>query len=75
MNKIYFVALICALVVGAYIYGVNITMANCRAEHAQNNLADIQNIQKNKKDIHEKVYKTGVADIRSVLRDKYTIAE
>lgn len=75
MNKIYFLILICTLIFGAYFYGVNITKADCRANFAQQNFVDIQQTQKHKREIHEVVYKTGMADIRSILRDKYTIAE
>ena len=64
-----------ALILGAYFYGVNITNAKCRETIAQNNLNEIQYTNNNKKEIHDKVYKTGVADIRRILRDKYTIQE
>lgn len=75
MVKLYLMVAIGALVCGAYFYGVNITRTKCRAESIQNSLIEIQQIQKNKKEIHETVYKTGVADIRCILRDEYTIAE
>ena len=75
MNKIYFIVALGALVLGAYFYGVNTADLKCREKQTQNNLVEIQQIQQSKKEIHEKVYKTGVADIRIILRDKYTIAE
>ena len=66
---------ISALILGAYFYGVNITNAKCREKQSQNNLVEIQNIEQNKRIIHDTVYKTGMGDIRRILRDKYTIAE
>lgn len=75
MNKIYLVLLVGALVCGAYFYGANITNVKCHNEIAQNNLVEIQETQKNKREIHEIVYKTGTIDIRRILCDKYTIAE
>lgn len=75
MNKIYFIILTSVLIIGAYFYGVNITNIKCRERRVTDNLSEIQIIEQNKKEIHETVYKTGVADIRRILRDKYTIAE
>lgn len=60
---------------GAYFYGFNIANSKCQNKQLQNNIFEIQQIQQNKKEIHDTVYKTGVADIRRILRDKYTIAE
>jgi len=75
MNKLYFIIVISALIFGAYFYGANITEAKCRAKNAQNNVIEMNQIQQQKRKIHDTVYKTGTADIRRVLRDKYTIAE
>ena len=75
MNKIYLIILTSALILGAYFYGANITNIRCREQIAQNNFNQIQQTEKNKKEIHDKVIKTGVADIRRILRDKYTIKE
>ncbi|MBQ6011798.1 MAG: hypothetical protein IJL23_01630 [Alphaproteobacteria bacterium] len=75
MKKIYFIVAIGALIFGAYFYGVNITHAKCREKQSQNNLVEIQNIEQNKRIIHDTVYKTGMRNIRRILHDKYTIAE
>lgn len=75
MNRVYFVILMGALIMGAYFYGVNITNVKCREKNAINNLTEIQHMEQNKRDIHDTVYKTGLADIRRILRDKYTVAE
>ena len=63
------------MIFGAYFYGVNITNAKCDKKYLQNNLQNIQQIQQNQRVIHDKVYKTGVADIRRILHNEYTIAE
>ena len=75
MNKIYFMLAIGALVWGAYFYGVNITNAKCQIRYFQETNHAQEILIKNKKEIHENVYKTGVRDIRRILRDKYSIAE
>lgn len=75
MNKIYFVMIASTIILGAYFYGVNITNVKCRERQANNNISEIQHIENNKRIIHDTVYKTGVRDIRRILRDKYTIAE
>lgn len=64
-----------ALVLGAYFYGANIMDAKCREQIAQNNLNAVQQTEHNKKEFHDKVIKTGMYDIRRILRDKYTIKE
>ena len=79
MNKLYLLLAVCAVVGGAYICGANIADAKCRARFDRQNLQAMQNLQnqiiQNKRKNHEIVYKTGVADIRRILRDKYSIAE
>lgn len=69
----------CALVLGAYFYGARVADAKCTIKNLENDLNENIQIQKqynnNQKVIHEAVYKTGLADIRRILRDKYTIAE
>ncbi len=75
MTKLYFIVLLSIIVFGAYFYGFNIADAKCRIQ----NLQESENVQdffiQTKKDIHEKVYKTGVRDIRRILCDKYTIQD
>lgn len=67
------------MVCGAYFYGANLADAKCRARIVQQNLSALQNMQiqitTTKRKNHENVYKTSVADIRHILRDKYSIAE
>lgn len=75
MNKIYLIGFVGALVMGAYFYGANIEQAKCKTKYLQNDFETITKIQQKQKVIHDTVYKTGVADIRRILFDKYTIAE
>ena len=79
MNKIYLLFGMGAIVCGVYFCGAWVGDAKCRANIAQENLKQIQIIQKQnvitKRNNHEIVYKTGVGDIRRILRDKYTIAQ
>lgn len=77
--KIYLLLSVCVLVLGAYFYGAHVADAKCNIKNLQNNLNEnIQNQKQfidNQRIIHETVYKTGVADVRRILRDKYTIAD
>ncbi len=79
MKKLYFLVAGCVIVGGAYVCGLNVGDAKCDARITRENLQNIQNLQiesiKTKRTNHEIVYKTGVDDIRRILRDKYTIAE
>ena len=75
MNKFYILMVFCALIFGAFFYGVNITNAKCRMHTAiEQNQNQIHTI-KTKGIIHDIVYKTSVGDIRRILFDKYTIKE
>ena len=60
---------------GAYFYGVNIESEKCRNKYLQTDLEQTIQMQQNQRIIHDTVYKTGVADIRRILFDKYTIKE
>ena len=75
MTKLYLIIAICVTVVGAYFFGINIGNAKCQLKLSR----QIQQTQtqdiRNKRVINDKVYKTGVSDIRRILFDKYTIAE
>lgn len=75
MSKIYLIIAICVMVVGAYFYGVNIADAKCEMRNAQQNLQISEQNIKNTRIVNDKVYKTGVGDIRRILFDKYTISE
>ena len=75
MTRIYFIMLICATIVGAYFYGKSVGVAQCEKQYLQNQINTTQQQKINERVINETVYKTGVRDIRRILRDKYTITE
>ena len=75
MNKLYLVMAICALIIGAYFYGVNITNAKCQKQHIEQIFQNQTESIQNQRIIHDTVYNTGVGDIRRILHDEYTIAE
>ncbi len=65
----------CATIVGAYFYGKSLGVAQCEKQYLQNQINTTQQQKINERVINETVYKTGVRDIRRILRDKYTITE
>ena len=67
--------LICTMIFGAYFYGAHVGSARCKIQNFQNQMNVIKENKKQERLINEKVYKTGVGDIRDVLFNKYTIAE
>ena len=79
MNVKYLLVFIFICVSGAYFYGAKIADAKCQMRIAKESLVQIEQQQKqntkNERILHDKVYKTGVGDIRRILRSKYTIAE
>jgi len=79
MNKLYLIIAVGGVICGAYVCGANIADAKCRAKTVQQNFAELQKYQNQisqiKRKNHETVYKTGVRDVRRILRDKYTISE
>ena len=75
MLKIYLIILICAIFFGAFFYGKNIGISQCKIQNLQNQIDVDEQKQIKERIINDTVYKTGVRDIRHVLRDKYTIAE
>ena len=75
MLKIYVVLAACAVVVGTYYYGATIMRAKCRTQNAVNETQNIQTIITTNREINEQVFNTGLADIRNILRTKYTIAD
>ena len=60
---------------GAFFYGKSVGFSRCEKQTFQNQINANEQNQINKRVINETVYKTGVNDIRRILRDKYTIAQ
>ena len=75
MTKLYLMFFICALIVGTFFYGKNVGISECDIQNLQNQIDTCEQQQTKQMIINDMVYKTGVGDIRRILRDKYTIAE
>jgi len=79
MNTRYLILFFCISVISAYFCGAKIADVKCRASVVKKSLEmaeqQTKQILQNQRIVHEKVYKTGVVDIRHILQSKYTIAE
>lgn len=67
--------LICTIFIGAFFYGKHVGISKCEIQNLQNQITKDEKNKINERNINDKVFKTGVADIRRILRDKYSIAE
>ena len=67
--------LICTIIIGAYFFGMHVGNSKCKIKNFQNQINLIREDRKQERIINDKVYKTGVDDIRRILHDKYTIAK
>lgn len=79
MTKLYLFATVVALLCIVYFYGVNIGKSKCEINNYEKQIDVVQkdnnqNIQ-TKRIVNDQVYKTGLYDIRCILRDKYSIKE
>lgn len=78
MNK-YLILCILVIIFGAYFGGKKIADIKCRMQITQEFFKKSEQTYKqntyNKRVVHDKVYKTGVSDIRHILQSKYTIAD
>ena len=75
MTKFYIPIAICSVILFAYLVGTTHGHNKCMQQIATQtiNASQQQTIKKEK--INAEIYRTGVADIRNILRTKYTIAE
>lgn len=75
MTKLYSTIAICGIIIVAYFFGTTRGHDNCIKNIATQNatIAQQQNIKKEK--INAEIYRTGVRNIRDILRTKYTIAD
>ena len=73
--RFYLIAAIAVMIGGAYFCGVQIARSGCRAQIAEIQTATTIKNENIKRNVNDKVIHTTVRDIRSILRDKYTIAE
>lgn len=75
MPKIYLFILIGVIAIGIYWSAVAITREKCKSENALSEKQKIQTVIVTKKELDEKIFNTGVNDIRNILRAKYTIRD
>ena len=73
--KIYLIIAILIIVGGAYLLGNQVAQRKCETRVAQNQTSEIIQTISMQRETDEKVYNTGVRDIRRILHTKYTIAE
>lgn len=73
--KNYLIGAIAIIVVGAYFFGWRMARTRCELNSVRDQSREIINISNIKRDSDEKVFNTGVGDIRHILHTKYTIAE
>lgn len=79
MGRIYFIVGVAAFILFAYWTGMRMGRAQCAADIAHNvinqNNQNQSDLIKTVEKINAETYKTGVDDIRDILRRQYTIAE
>ncbi|MBR5903933.1 MAG: hypothetical protein IKZ49_00170 [Alphaproteobacteria bacterium] len=75
MTRLYLIGLICTIIIGAYFYGMHVGNSKCKIQNFQNEIILMKENSNQERIINDKVYKTGVGDIRRILHDKYSIAE
>lgn len=75
MIKLYVVIAFGAVCAVFYFYGQSVGNSKCKIQNFQEQIKETENNNKQQRIINDTVYKTGVGDIRSILHDKYTIAE
>lgn len=75
MNKIYVALLFIGVVLGAFVCGGKIANAKCQMRIAQTSKTQVEQSLYNNRILNDKVYKTGVADIRRILQSEYSIAD
>lgn len=73
--KHYLIVAVVMIVAGAYFFGTRIGRMRCAIDSARAQSGEITNIIDIKRNTDEKVFNTGVGDIRRILHAKYTIAE
>lgn len=73
--KLYLIGAIFCMVLGAYFAGLRIANIRCSANSADAQVDDMVHMIKINRLSNEKVFNTGVRDIRSILHTKYSIAD
>lgn len=73
--KIYLIIAVGCIIFGAYEFGLQSARGKCEVKVAQNQTNEIVKTIFIQRASDEKVYHTGVDDIRRILHTKYSIAE
>lgn len=73
--KQYLILAAAVIVAGGYFFGVRIGRMRCAIDSMRAQSNEITNIIDIKRNTDEKVFNTGLRDIRHILHAKYTIAE
>ena len=73
--RIYLIIALSCIVEGAYLLGTQVANRKCELRAALNQTYEIIQKISMQRETDEKVYNTGVRDIRRILHTKYTIAE
>ncbi len=73
--KKYLIAAIVIIVAGAYFFGARIGRMQCETNTLNKHFGETINITSIKRSTDEKVFNTGMRDVRRILHTKYTIAE
>ena len=75
MTKTYLIIMCVAILITVFVSGLMIGRAKCMEKIATDIATHTQQQTITKEKINAEIYRTGVADIRNILRTKYTIAE
>ena len=75
MLRFYLGAAIIIMIIGAFWAGGRIAHEKCMRRTTQSETQQITNSINMQRNINEKVFDTGVRDIRDILRREYTIRE
>ena len=75
MIRIYFAALVGAVIFLSYFVGLHVANIKCNAHVANINSEQIILQNKIMEKTNEVVFHTGAGDVRRILREKYTIVE
>jgi len=75
MTKLYLIGAICGIIATVYLFGITRGREKCIQQIATQTTTNIQQQNIKKEKIHAEIYRTGIRDIRDILRAQYTIAD
>lgn len=71
----YLIIAVAVIIAGAYFFGTRMGRMKCEMNSVRTNMGEMISVSDIKRNTDEKVFNTGVGDIRHILHTKYTIAE